>query len=475
MPSWTYNLSNKQAGWLLKGFYSGDGYASDKEVSFASCSKELVDDIVTLLLRFGITARISGMRERDKTIGCRIGSTNMLKIFEENIGFLVESKEINLRKLTSRISTHDTTDVIPISLKAKEELSEIFGNDFNKNDYINRGNNIGRKQLLKFIQKLPSNAPNPICFSKKVIDAEIFWDKVKKVEVVSEGGYVYDISVPGHENFICNNILAHNTQELPINAMRKLNYDILSMKVRSALMSGSSEVSADDGIRTSLRLGDSALIVGEVRSLEAKALWEAMRVGSLANVVAGTIHGASPYGVFDRVVNDLEVPATSFKATDIIVVANPIKSPDGLHSVKRVVQIAEVRKHWKKDPNDEKGFVDLMKYNVDTDMLEPSDDLINGDSEIIKDIAGNIKGWAGNWDAVWDNIVLRGKIKEEIVKMATKLGDDSLLEAEFTVLSNNAFHKISDSVRQEFGLPLSEKVFPEWQSWLNQQIKGRKI
>ncbi|MBI2044184.1 hypothetical protein HYT24_02360, partial [Candidatus Pacearchaeota archaeon] len=124
---------------------------------------------------------------------------------------------------------------------------------------------------------------------------------------------------------------------------------------------------------------------------------------------------------------------------------------------------------------DEKGFVDLMKYNVDTDMLEPSDDLINGDSEIIKDIAGNIKGWAGNWDAVWDNIVLRGKIKEEIVKMATKLGDDSLLEAEFTVLSNNAFHKISDSVRQEFGLPLSEKVFPEWQSWLNQQIKGRKI
>ncbi len=270
-------------------------------------------------------------------------------------------------------------------------------------------------------------------------------------------------------------ITVEDTQELPINAMRKLNYDILSMKVRSALMSGSSEVSADDGIRTSLRLGDSSLIVGEVRSVEAKALYEAMRIGALANVVAGTIHGASPYGVFDRVVNDLEVPATSFKATDIIVVANPIKSPDGLHSSKRVVQIAEVRKHWKKDPNDEKGFVDLMKYNVDTDMLEPSDDLINGDSEIIKDIAGSIKGWAGNWDAVWDNIVLRGKIKEEIVNVATKTGDDTLLEAAFTVLSNNAFHRISDSVRQEFGLPVGDKVFPEWQKWLNEEVKKRKI
>ena len=73
------------------------------------------------------------------------------------------------------------------------------------------------------------------------------------------------------------------------------------------------------------------MIVGEVRSVEARALYEAMRVGALANVVAGTIHGASPYGVFDRVVNDLQVPITSFKATDIITVVNPVKSADGMH------------------------------------------------------------------------------------------------------------------------------------------------
>jgi len=90
-----------------------------------------------------------------------------------------------------------------------------------------------------------------------------------------------------------------------------------------------------------------------------------MRVGALANVVAGTIHGASPYGVFDRVVNDLEVPATSFKATDIIAVCNQVKTPDGLHSLRRVLQLAEVRKHWKQDPQAEKGFVDLLKYNIE--------------------------------------------------------------------------------------------------------------
>jgi len=270
-------------------------------------------------------------------------------------------------------------------------------------------------------------------------------------------------------------ITIEDSLELPVDALRKLNYDILRMKVRSALLKTTAEVSADDGIRTSLRLGDSCLIIGEVRSVEAKALYEAMRVGALANVVAGTIHGASPYGVFDRVVNDLGVPATSFKATDIIIVCNPIKSPDGLHSWKRVVQVSEIRKHWKEDPMLEKGFVDLLKYNVETDELEPTEDLINGDSEIIKDIAANVKGWAGNWDAVYDNILLRAKIKKEIVDFAEKTGNEKILEAGFNSLANHMFHKISDEVREEIGLPLSERVFPEWQKWFNEEIKKRII
>ncbi|VVB80739.1 Type II/IV secretion system protein [uncultured archaeon] len=266
-------------------------------------------------------------------------------------------------------------------------------------------------------------------------------------------------------------ITVEDTPELPVDEMRKLDYNILSMKVRSALTGETSEVSAEEGIRSSLRLGDSSLIVGEIRSAEAKALYEAMRIGALANVVAGTIHGASPYAIFDRVVNDLQVPVTSFKATDCIVVANPIKSPDGLKSVRRLLQISEVRKHWNKDPLDEGGFVDLMKYEVKEDKLKPSDDLINGDSEIIKDIASNVKGWAGNWDAVWDNIVLRQKIKQETVDFVEKTKNYDLLEAPFTVKSNNAFHQISEKIREEVGLPVSERVFPEWKKWLEKNSK----
>jgi len=266
-------------------------------------------------------------------------------------------------------------------------------------------------------------------------------------------------------------IVVEDTLELPVDSLRKLGYDILRMKVRAALLKETTEVPADEGIRTSLRLGDSSLIVGEVRSVEARALYEAMRVGALANVVAGTIHGASPYAVFDRVVNDLGVPITSFKATDIIAVVNPIKSPDGLHSWRRLMQLTEVRKHWLRDPEEEHGFVDLLKYNVTTDELEATPDMIAGESEIMKAVAANIKGFAGNWEAVWENVLLRAKIKEELVKTAEKTGMQKLLEAEFNYKANNAFHSISDRVREEIGFPEPKTVLREWQDWLKDELR----
>ena len=266
-------------------------------------------------------------------------------------------------------------------------------------------------------------------------------------------------------------IVTEDTLELPVDSLRDLGYDILRMKVRGAMTRGTTEVEASEGIRTSLRLGDSCLIVGEVRSTEAKALYEAMRVGALANIVAGTIHGASPYAVFDRVVNDLGVPATSFKATDLILVANPIKSPDGLHRWRRILQLTEIRKHWQKDPLAENAFINLLNYDVKTDQLKATADLINGNSETVKAVASQVKAWAGNWDAIWDNILLRANIKQALVDASLKGKKPQLLEAGFVVKSNNAFHNISDEVTNDVGLPIGKIVFDKWKKWLKQEMK----
>ena len=270
-------------------------------------------------------------------------------------------------------------------------------------------------------------------------------------------------------------ITIEDTLELPVDSLRKLGYNIQSMKVAAAMTRGTTEVAADEGIRTTLRMGDSCLIVGEVRSVEALALYEAMRVGALANVVAGTIHGASPYGVYDRVVNDLKVPKTSFKATDIIIVANPIKSPDGLHRWRRVTQITEVRKHWENDPMLEGGFSDLMKYDPKNDMLEPSKDVINGDSDVLKAIAGNVKEWASDWDAVWSNIMLRADIKKMILDYSIKLKMPEILEAGFVINANDEFHNISAKVEEDIGSLDSKRILSEWEKWLKKELKKKPI
>ncbi|MFH0711006.1 MAG: type II/IV secretion system ATPase subunit [Candidatus Aenigmatarchaeota archaeon] len=266
-------------------------------------------------------------------------------------------------------------------------------------------------------------------------------------------------------------ITVEDTLELPCVALRQLGFNIQRMKSRSVITRVEAELPADEALRTALRLGDSVLIVGEVRSVEAKALYEAMRIGALANVVAGTIHGESAYGVFDRVVNDLGVPPTSFKATDIITLANQLHTPDGLHKFRRVVEMTEIRKHWKTDPVEEGGFVTLMEYSSKEDRLKPTDTLIDGESWVINEIARRVREWRGDWDAVWSNILLRSKMKETVVEYAKKLKRDDILEAEWTIKSNEMFHLFSDQCMQELGGLDSKIIYERWLNWFETNLK----
>lgn len=269
-------------------------------------------------------------------------------------------------------------------------------------------------------------------------------------------------------------ITVEDTLELPVPQLRNIGYNIERMKSRSVITRIESELPADEALRTALRLGDSCLIVGEVRSVEAKALFEAMRIGALANVVAGTIHGESAYGVFDRVVNDLGVTKTSFKAIDVISISGMIKSGDGLHRFRRVIELTEVRKHWKDDPSGENGFVNLLEYSAKDDMLKPTDILLNGESYVINEIAKRVREWHGNWDAVWDNIELRAKIKQTMVDYAKKLNRKDILEAEWVSAGNEMFHMISDQVKKETGSLDSGEIFKRWNAWFKDSLRGRK-
>ena len=459
VPEWVFSASDKQRHAFLKGLYSGDGYTTEHEIGIDLVNEELIEDIQTLLLIDGIRGRA---RDSGKMRSMRISDLKGLKKFKKNIGFIqkYKSDKINLKGKKSR---HDTTDIVPIPRERLEKMCKKY--KMERNDYINRGNQLGRQKLKEVSQ---DNEIDPKIAAHA--DSDIFWDQIKNIEKVSDEETVYDVSVPGDENFITSNILAHNTLELPVPQMKDLGYNIERMKSASVITSVESEITADDAIRTSLRLGDSALVIGEVRSDEAQALYEAMRVGAVANFVGGTIHGEDAYSVFDRVVNDLNVPRTSFKATDIIVSVNKIKSPDGMETYRRVTGITEVRKEWTEDPNEEGAFVDLMRYDSNKDELVPTDTLLNGESIIMNRIAENIKEWKNNWQAVWGNVKLRQKMKQTLVDKAEETDSPEILEADFVVKANQRYHILSKRVQEEYGEQDTERVFQRWNEWLERQV-----
>ncbi len=152
-------------------------------------------------------------------------------------------------------------------------------------------------------------------------------------------------------------IVIEDTDELPVDKLQKLGYNVAHLRIR-ATKSGY-EAKAEDALRTALRLGESTLVIGEVRGEEAKFLFEAMRVGAIGNTVLGTIHGSAPYDVWDRIANDLGVASTSFKATDFIVSLSQIGKGEGSKRERKLISISYVEKNWSKEPK----FTEIVKFD----------------------------------------------------------------------------------------------------------------
>lgn len=130
-------------------------------------------------------------------------------------------------------------------------------------------------------------------------------------------------------------VAIEDTPELPVCALREAGRDVQALRTEVEGRDGPG-ASAASALRTALRLGEGALVVGEVRGEEAETLYEAMRVGASGSAVLGTIHGDGPEAVRERVVTDLGVPASSFATTDVVVSLAP--PPD-----RGLVGIYEVR------------------------------------------------------------------------------------------------------------------------------------
>jgi len=258
-----------------------------------------------------------------------------------------------------------------------------------------------------------------------------------------------------------------DTSEIPVDDLQHLNYKIQSLITKSiASRSTSSEIDPTDALRTALRLGESVLILGEVRGVEAKVLFEAMRVGAAGNLIMGTIHGSTTRDVYERVVYDIGVPPTSFKAVDAVIIAAPIREEGGIERKRRVTQISEITKlGWTTDPDPDKVFQDIMLYNTEQDQLNATDILDMGQSHVLGSIA---KKWGISVEKSLQNIRLRAYIKQTMVEHSTD--HPQILEAPAVTDANNALWMcVEDSKLRNKNVDYQD-VQKKWTTWFKQYL-----
>ncbi len=131
-----------------------------------------------------------------------------------------------------------------------------------------------------------------------------------------------------------------DTRELPVETMQSMGYKVQSILADDR--NGESNERSRDALRLSLRMGESALVMGEVRGEEVSMLYEGMRTGRAGSTVLGTMHGESALSLYERVVHDIGVSPEAFMATDAIISLG-LNRPRGSQRMRRGIrEISEI-------------------------------------------------------------------------------------------------------------------------------------
>ncbi|HDK42745.1 MAG TPA: hypothetical protein ENG87_05155, partial [Candidatus Pacearchaeota archaeon] len=294
IPDFICNLSNEQIKQFIRGYFSADGTVKKHEISCASQSYSLLEDLQTLFLRLDIISRINDFDRKDKCINMSISSSENIEKFKE-IGFLQERKNSKMNLLNKK-AHHAKSDVIPLSINKIHELNRLSRIRL-QYGYLKGLQNMGRNYLQRI-------APAGSEFND-LSHNDILWDMVKKIRKISSGKTeVFDLSIPKYEKFLCNNFFVHNTREL--NLPRE---NWLPSVVRSATgLGGLGEVDLFTLLKSSFRQNPDYVIVGEVRGKEASVLFQGMASGHSS---ISTIHADS----VDTVIKRLETPPINLSPT----------------------------------------------------------------------------------------------------------------------------------------------------------------
>jgi len=228
---------------FIKAYFDCEASVGKEGLTIVSASKELLEGVQLLLMRFGILSQLHPTYSR-ATNAKNHKPTRYYRMFilgenaaryGEAISFTSKEKVRKLASLSKNFNTN--IDVVPGLKSILKETRECLGlSQFNCGiprstyQHFERGDRnpsymtfrrIGdtfKKSLLTqilFFDARLERASKNISVLETLSKSHIFWDRIKSVKKVKpKDKWVYDLQVDSTHNFIANGMIVHNSRFL---------------------------------------------------------------------------------------------------------------------------------------------------------------------------------------------------------------------------------------------------------------------
>jgi len=228
LPEALYAASDEEAATFLRHLWATDASVIESSsvasgiprVCYSSTSRLLIDGVATLLMRFGIVARIRHVPKRGY-IGVYtlvIADGPGLRLFCHRVGVHGRRGD-RARRLLSEIGSrpvNTNVDTLPVEIwelvrteRIRAGMTERQFQSAIRTHYC--GSTLykscpSRERLARCAEALDSD------LLREAATSDIFWDRVSAIEPLGPKP-VFDATVKGTHNFIANGIVAHNSLE----------------------------------------------------------------------------------------------------------------------------------------------------------------------------------------------------------------------------------------------------------------------
>ncbi|MEM1111662.1 MAG: replicative DNA helicase [Pseudomonadota bacterium] len=226
IPLAAFQLSDRQVALLLRHLWATDGTIQTRKatsrgghtIHFSTNSPQLANDVALLLQRVGIIARIRMAKKKGYRPGYLvvISGTEMQRQFLSQVGAFGPrvAQARSLSRALHNVVCNNNVDTLPnellVEVKARikdlgitqRRMAALRGTSYGGTSHFKFAPT--RETLAEYAELLDHEPLRQAC------QADLFWDRI--VEICPDGEEeVFDLTVPGNENWIADGIVSHNS------------------------------------------------------------------------------------------------------------------------------------------------------------------------------------------------------------------------------------------------------------------------